>query len=61
MDPRLPYGSVAEVIAAAKAEPGKWSFATSSLGAAGHLASIEFNRAAGTGIEVVPYRGSAPR
>jgi tripartite-type tricarboxylate transporter receptor subunit TctC len=48
------------VIAAAKAEPRKWSFATSSLGAAGHLAAIEFNRAAGTEIEIVPYRGSAP-
>ena len=60
MDPRLPQQSVAEVIAAAKAEPRKWSFATSSLGAAGHLAAIEFNRAAGTEIEIVPYRGSAP-
>ena len=60
MDPRLAPRSVAELIAAVKAEPRKWSFATSSLGAAGHLASIEFNRAAGTEIEVVPYRGSAP-
>lgn len=60
MDPRRPEATLAEVIAAAKAQPGKWSFATSSLGAAGHLASIEFNRAAGTEIEIVPYRGSAP-
>jgi tripartite-type tricarboxylate transporter receptor subunit TctC len=60
MDPRLPPTSVAEVIAAAKAEPRKWSFATSSLGAAGHLASIQFNHAAGVDIEIVPYRGSAP-
>ena len=60
MDPRLPQASVAEVIAAAKAEPRKWSFATSSLGAAGHLASIQFNHAAGVDIEIVPYRGSAP-
>lgn len=60
MDPRLPQASVADVIAAAKAEPRKWSFATSSLGAAGHLASIQFNHAAGVDIEIVPYRGSAP-
>ena len=60
MDPRRPETTVAEVIAAAKAQPDKWSFATSSLGAAGHLASIEFNHAAGTEIEIVPYRGSAP-
>jgi tripartite-type tricarboxylate transporter receptor subunit TctC len=60
LDKRRPESSVAEVIAAAKADPARWSFATSSLGAAGHLASIEFNRLAGTQIEVVPYRGSAP-
>ncbi|WP_238384180.1 Bug family tripartite tricarboxylate transporter substrate binding protein [Teichococcus vastitatis] len=60
LDKRRPENSVAEVIAAAKADPARWSFATSSLGAAGHLASIEFNRLAGTQIEVVPYRGSAP-
>ncbi|MCQ4159560.1 tripartite tricarboxylate transporter substrate binding protein [Roseomonas sp. GC11] len=59
-DKRLPQATLAETIAAAKAAPGKWSFATSSLGSAGHLASIEFNRQAGTDIEVVPYRGSAP-
>lgn len=59
-DPRLPQASLAEVIAAAKAEPRRWSFATSSLGAAGHLASIAFNHQAGTEIEIVPYRGSAP-
>lgn len=60
MDHRLPQKTTAEVIAAARAEPRKWSFATSSLGSAGHLASIEFNRVAGTDIQVVPYRGSAP-
>ncbi len=60
MDPRRPQATVAEVIAAAKAEPRQWSFATSSLGAAGHLASIQFNHAAGVDIEIVPYRGSAP-
>ncbi|WBV45388.1 tripartite tricarboxylate transporter substrate binding protein [Pseudoroseomonas cervicalis] len=59
-DRRLPQTTLAETIAAVKAQPGKWSFATSSLGAAGHLASIEFNRLAGTQIEIVPYRGSAP-
>ncbi|MFC3127573.1 Bug family tripartite tricarboxylate transporter substrate binding protein [Pseudoroseomonas globiformis] len=59
-DRRMREATVAEVIAAAKAEPGRWSFATSSLGAAGHLASIEFNRLAETQIEIVPYRGSAP-
>lgn len=60
MNPRLPQATIPQVVEAAKAEPSKWSFATSSLGAAGHLGSIEFNRMTGANIEVVGYRGSAP-
>lgn len=58
--PRLPQTTIAQVVEAAKREPAKWTFATSSLGAAGHLASIEFNRVTGANIEIVGYRGSAP-
>ncbi|HWT10331.1 MAG TPA: tripartite tricarboxylate transporter substrate-binding protein [Roseomonas sp.] len=60
MNPRLPQTTIPQVVEAAKAEPNKWSFATSSLGAAGHLGSIEFNRMTGANIEIVGYRGSAP-
>ena len=60
MNPRLPPANIPDVVAAAKAEPAKWTFATSSLGAAGHLGSIEFNRVTGANIEIVGYRGSAP-
>ncbi len=60
INPRLPQTTVPEVVAAAKADPAKWTFATSSLGAAGHLGSIEFNRRTGANIEIVGYRGSAP-
>lgn len=60
MDPRRPQRTVAEVVEAAKREPNRWTFATSSLGAAGHLGTIEFNRATGANIEIVPYRGTAP-
>lgn len=60
MNPRLPQATIPQVVEAAKAEPNKWSFATSSLGAAGHLGSIEFNRMTGANIEIVGYRGSAP-
>ncbi len=59
MDPRRPERTIPEVVAAAKADPRRWSFATSSLGAAGHLGTIEFNRVTGGNIEIVPYRGSA--
>jgi tripartite-type tricarboxylate transporter receptor subunit TctC len=60
MDPRRPQATIPEVVEAAKREPARWSFATSSLGSAGHLATIEFNRLTGANVEIVPYRGSAP-
>lgn len=60
MNPRLPQATIPQVVEAAKREPAKWTFATSSLGAAGHLGSIEFNRMTGADIEIVGYRGSAP-
>ena len=55
-----PEKTLAEIIAAAKAEPKKWNFAISSLGSAGHLATIEFLRRTGLTIDMVPYRGTQP-
>jgi tripartite-type tricarboxylate transporter receptor subunit TctC len=60
MSPQRPQRTVPEIVAAAKAEPARWSFATSSLGSAGHLGTIEFNRVTGANIEIVGYRGTAP-
>ncbi|WP_137124842.1 tripartite tricarboxylate transporter substrate binding protein [Roseomonas sp. HF4] len=60
MAPQKTQRTIPEIVAAAKAEPARWSFATSSLGAAGHLATIEFNRVTGANIEIVGYRGTAP-
>lgn len=60
MAPNLPQRTIPEIVEAAKREPNRWSFATSSLGAAGHLGTIEFNRRTGANIEIVGYRGSAP-
>jgi tripartite-type tricarboxylate transporter receptor subunit TctC len=58
--PRLPQTSIAEVVAAARREPARWSFATSSLGSAGHLATLEFLRLAGLSMPIAQYRGTAP-
>lgn len=52
--------SIAELVAAAKADPRAWTFGTSSLGAAGHLATVEFNRLTGLDIPIASYRGTAP-
>lgn len=60
MSPQRPQRSIPEIVEAAKREPARWTFATSSLGAAGHLCTIEFNRVTGAAIEIVGYRGTAP-
>jgi len=57
---RRPQRTVAEVIAAAKAQPRDWNIAISSLGSAGHLATIEFNRRTGAELDMVTYRGTQP-
>jgi tripartite-type tricarboxylate transporter receptor subunit TctC len=55
-----PEKSVAEVIATAKAEPGKLTFASSGNGGAPHLSGELFQIVTGTRMLHVPYRGSAP-
>jgi tripartite-type tricarboxylate transporter receptor subunit TctC len=58
--PSVPVSSVRELIAYAKANPGKMNFAVSGVGGAPHLAGIEF--AARTGVQwtYIPYKGGAP-
>ncbi|WP_160119608.1 Bug family tripartite tricarboxylate transporter substrate binding protein [Rhodovarius lipocyclicus] len=55
-----PQRTLAEVIEAARAKPEDWSFGVGSLGAAGHLATIDVIRTIGKDITVVPYRGTTP-
>jgi tripartite-type tricarboxylate transporter receptor subunit TctC len=55
-----PQKTLSEVIVAAKAEPTKWNFAIASLGAAGHLATIDLLRRTGCTIPMVAYRGTQP-
>ncbi len=52
--------SVKDLIALAKASPGKLSFASGSNGSAGHLAGELFKTLAGIDIVHVPYKGGAP-
>ncbi|WP_337877240.1 tripartite tricarboxylate transporter substrate binding protein [Elioraea sp.] len=60
MTPDRPQTTIAEVVAAAKADPRNWTFAITSVGSAGHLATIEFNRRSGANVEMAPYRGTQP-
>ena len=56
----LPVKNVAELIAYAKANPGKLSFGSSGVGAAAHLTSELIKQVTGIQMEHVPYKGTAP-
>jgi tripartite-type tricarboxylate transporter receptor subunit TctC len=56
----LPVKSVKDLIVLAKAKPGQLSFASSGSGALPHLATEQFNLAAGIKAVHVPYKGSGP-
>jgi len=58
--PSTPAGSVAELIAMARANPGKVTFASSGNGQSTHLAAELFDSMAGVRMTHVPYKGSAP-
>lgn len=60
MAPKMSPRNVAELIAEARKQPDRWTFATSALGAPGHLATVAFNHLSGLNLTIVPYRGTAP-
>jgi tripartite-type tricarboxylate transporter receptor subunit TctC len=60
VNPQLPATSVRELIAYAKANPGKLSYGSGGIGSSTHLAGILFNRAAGVDLQHIPYRSSGP-
>jgi tripartite-type tricarboxylate transporter receptor subunit TctC len=57
---RAPFVSAGDLIAAAKAKPGKIAYASAGVGSTIHLASEFFKRRAGIDILHVPYKGAAP-
>ena len=54
------FKSVKDIIAAAKATPGKLSFASGGLGGSHHLSAELFKSLAGLNITHIPYKGGAP-
>ena len=58
--PDSPFKSVKDVIAAAKAKPGKITFASGGLGGSHHLSGELFKNIAGIFMTHIPYRGGAP-
>jgi tripartite-type tricarboxylate transporter receptor subunit TctC len=58
--PSLPFQSIREVVAAAKASPGKLSYASSGSGGAPHLTTELLQKASGMRLLHVPYKGGGP-
>jgi tripartite-type tricarboxylate transporter receptor subunit TctC len=59
VNPSIPAKNVKELIALLKANPGKYSFASSGSGATSHLMSVLFNSMASVNVVHVPYKGSS--
>ncbi len=60
VNPEVKATSLGELIALAKAQPGKLAFASAGNGSPQHLATEMFKRMAGVDVLHVPYKGSGP-
>jgi tripartite-type tricarboxylate transporter receptor subunit TctC len=60
LHPSVPAKSVKEVIALAKSQPGKLSYASSGFGTSIHMSGAMFTQFTGTDLLHVPYKGSGP-
>jgi tripartite-type tricarboxylate transporter receptor subunit TctC len=58
--PGLAARNVAELVALARAQPGRLNFASPGIGSPSHLATERFARNLGLNLTHVPYRGGAP-
>ena len=57
---KSPYGKLADLMAKAKAEPGKLNFSSPGEGSSPHLTTELFLNATGLSVQHVPYKGAAP-
>lgn len=58
--PSVPAKTLKELVAHAKANPGKLTFASQGNGSTGHIVGEQFKDVAGIDVAHVPYRGAAP-
>jgi tripartite-type tricarboxylate transporter receptor subunit TctC len=58
--PSVPAQSLQELLAYARANPGKLTYSSQGIGASGHIAAELLKLSAGVDITHVPYRGAAP-
>ncbi|MDN3987260.1 Bug family tripartite tricarboxylate transporter substrate binding protein [Zwartia vadi] len=60
VNPNIPATNVRELIALAKAQPGKLTYASYGAGGPGHLSGELFKQMAGVDMLHIPYKGSSP-
>ena len=60
VNPKSPIHSIADLIAAAKADPDKLAYGTFGTGTSAHLAGELFKNMAKVNLTTVPYKGAAP-
>jgi tripartite-type tricarboxylate transporter receptor subunit TctC len=60
INPQQPFKSVAELVAYAKANPGKLNYSTGGIGTLPHLNAELFKSMSGADIVHVPYKGGGP-
>lgn len=58
--PGLPVRNIQELVAHAKANPGKLNYGSAGAGGANHMLGVLFMQRTGTELTHVPYRGAAP-
>ena len=58
--PTSPFKSVADVVAAAKKEPDKWSYGTSGIAGPHHFSGELLKSVSGVNLLHIPYKGGAP-
>jgi tripartite-type tricarboxylate transporter receptor subunit TctC len=57
---KSPWNSLQDVVAAAKRDPGKYTYGSAGIGGSQHLAGAQFKTASGVDVRHVPYKGSGP-
>ncbi|MEN9628327.1 MAG: hypothetical protein RJA10_1554 [Pseudomonadota bacterium] len=60
VNPATPAATVKDLVALAKAQPGKLNYASFGVGTSSHFAGEMFKSAAGVDLNHIPYKGSAP-
>jgi len=60
VNPSLPVNNVQELIALAKAQPGRLTYASAGNGTSNHVSAEYFKMLTGTDMLHIPYKGSAP-